>query len=68
LQFRSDERRNGITFTFLRRDIIDDERLLPRFSNDLISLGLIVDDDLVLLEILIEAAGFDGLLVDLEQA
>src|SRR5215213_11923655 len=54
LQFRSNEWRDRIAFPFLRGYISDDERLLLRFSDDRVSLRLIIDEDLVLLELLIE--------------
>jgi chitinase len=41
--------------------------VLLRFGDDLIRLRLVVDQNLVLFEVLIEAAGLDSLLVDLEQ-
>src|SRR5215213_3940561 len=68
LQFRRNERRNRIAFALLRGYVVNDKRLLLRFSDDLIGLCLLADDDLVLLQLLIEATSFDSLLVDFEQA
>src|SRR5262249_1603484 len=68
LEFRGDERRHRIAFPFLGGDVADYECLLPSFGDNVVSLDLILDEDLVLLEILIEATRLDSLLVDLEQA
>ena len=57
----------GLRFRSFVVTSLDDERLSLGFRNDLAGVCLIVDQDLVLLKFLIETAGFDSLLTDLEQ-
>src|SRR6185369_3822704 len=67
LEFRRDEWWNWIAFSFLGGDVVDYERLLLCFGDNVVSLCLIFDEDLVLLEILIEATRLNRLFIDLEQ-
>ena len=67
LEFRRDERRNRIAFSFFGGDVADNKRLLLCFGNNIVSLRLTFNKNFVLLEILIEPAGLDCLLTNLEQ-
>ena len=64
LQFRCDEGRHWISFALFGCDFVDDKGLLLGFSDQVIRLSFIADQDFGLLKFVVKAPGLDRLIAN----